>query len=208
MLEQMVEGYEMALGNSARTAGVPSAVKAVLKKALKRRWQHLAEERISDVKPNIPLGQSFWPILKTERNEIGKIFDTKEVRRLVTGLQKRDDNDKVRVLDAAYWLKGCSSLGRLRFAVLVGVGKKHHRNKSLCIMDIKEAVKPASKPSRELVMPTDNARRVVEGARKLSIQRCLSARWSSEISSESFPRPPLIVVFIVIPTVPTLKEAH
>jgi uncharacterized protein (DUF2252 family) len=168
MLEQMVEGYEMALGRKSRRAGLPKVVENVLAKALKRRWRHLAEERISDVKPNIPLGQSFWPISETEKIEIKKIFHTNDVRRLVTSLQKRDDEARVRVLDAAYWLKGCSSLGRLRFAVLVGVGKKHRRNKSLCIMDIKEAVKPAAKPNRGAALPVDNAQRVVEGARHLS----------------------------------------
>jgi uncharacterized protein (DUF2252 family) len=44
----------------------------------------------------------------------------------------------VRVLDAACWLKGCSSLGRLRLAVLAGIGKgKAGRH---CLMDVKEAV--------------------------------------------------------------------
>jgi uncharacterized protein (DUF2252 family) len=168
MLEQMIEGYEMALTSDPRKAGVPKAVALVLAKAFKRRWHHLAEERIRDVKPNIPLGPSFWPLSGAEKAEIEKIFHTKEVRRLVTSLQKRDGDDKVRVLDAAYWLKGCSSLGRLRFAVLLGIGKKHHRNNSLCIMDIKEAVRPASTRSRGVKMPTDNAQRVVEGARHLS----------------------------------------
>jgi uncharacterized protein (DUF2252 family) len=172
MLEQMVDGYEMALSKTSRKVRVPQAVEKVLAKALKRRWHHLAEERISDVKPNIPLGQSFWPLSKAEEIEIEKIFRSGEVRGLVTSLQKRDDRAKVRVMDAAYWLKGCSSLGRLRFAVLLRIGKKHRR--SLCIMDIKEAVLPASPRSQGAAMPNDNAQRVVEGARHLS--PCLGQR--------------------------------
>jgi uncharacterized protein (DUF2252 family) len=39
------------------------------------------------------------------------------------------------VLDAAYWVKGCSSLGRLRFAVLLGVGKRLNDGGALCLMD-------------------------------------------------------------------------
>jgi uncharacterized protein (DUF2252 family) len=178
MLEQMVEGYELSLVSGRRNTGVPKPVAHILAKALKRRWHHLAEERIRDVKPNIPLGQSFWPISNAEKREIGRIFDDRDVRRLVTSLQKRDDKDKVKILDAAYWLKGCSSLGKLRFAVLVGVGKKHHRQ--LCIMDIKEAAPSAAKRSAKLVMPTDNAKRVVEGARRLSPflgQRMLAAKF-------------------------------
>jgi hypothetical protein len=27
---------------------------------LKRKWRHLAEERIEDVTPSIPLGKCFW----------------------------------------------------------------------------------------------------------------------------------------------------
>jgi uncharacterized protein (DUF2252 family) len=30
----------------------------------------------------------------------------------------------VEVVEAAYWMKGCSSLGRLRYAVLLGIGEK------------------------------------------------------------------------------------
>ena len=41
---------------------------------------------------------------------------------MVTALRSRDDDAPVEVLDAAYWMKGCSSLGRLRYAVLLGVG--------------------------------------------------------------------------------------
>src|SRR5262249_45794429 len=40
-------------------------------------------------------------------------------RALITALKGRHDDDKIEVLDAAYWMKGCSSLGRLRYAVLV-----------------------------------------------------------------------------------------
>ena len=178
MLEQMVQGYEFSLATGHRNARVPKPVARVLTKALKRRWHHLAEERIKDVKPNIPLGQAFWPISRAEKREIDKLFAERDVRRLVTSLQKRDDKDKVRVLDAAYWMKGCSSLGKLRFAVLLGVGKKRHRQ--LCIIDIKEAAQPAVKRSARIVMPTDNAKRVVEGARQLSPylgQRMLAAKF-------------------------------
>jgi uncharacterized protein (DUF2252 family) len=50
------------------------------------------------------------------------IFSTEEVRLLVTALRSHRDDARVEVVDAAYWIKGCGSL-RLRFAVLLGVGK-------------------------------------------------------------------------------------
>ena len=40
------------------------------------------------------------------------MFSAREVRRLITCLQDRDEEDKVKVMDATYWMKGCSSLGR------------------------------------------------------------------------------------------------
>jgi len=58
---------------------------------------------------------------------------------LVTTLKCRDDDAKVEVLDAAYWVKGCSSLGRLRYAVLLRVGGDDY-----CLIDIKEAVYAAA----------------------------------------------------------------
>jgi uncharacterized protein (DUF2252 family) len=63
-------------------------------------------------------------------------------------------------------MKGCSSLGRLRFAIVVGVGKSGKR--SLCLMDVKEATEPAAPHYSSSKIPKNNALRVVEGARHLS----------------------------------------
>jgi uncharacterized protein (DUF2252 family) len=166
MLEQMVEGYQKELEASKHSDDPPKIVQDILKQAVKRRWHHLAEERIEDVKPTIPLGKRFWPLSATETAEIHKIFDAPEVSRLITSLQHRNDGDRVKVLDAAYWMKGCSSLGRLRFAVLVRIGKR--KDKELRLVDIKEAVEAAAPHAPGVQMPRDNARRVVEGACKLS----------------------------------------
>jgi uncharacterized protein (DUF2252 family) len=57
------------------------------------------------------------------------------------------------VMDAAYWCKGCSSLGRLRLAVLVAVGSgKAERH---CLMDVKEATAAAAPRSKTADMPHD-----------------------------------------------------
>jgi hypothetical protein len=128
MLEQMIDGYESQLVDSGKRSkssdAPPPAVKHILEQALKRRWHHLAEERIEDVTPVIPMGKCFWPLAPVEKKEMHGIFKAPEVRHLILSLQGRDEHDHIRVLDAAYWMKGCSSLGRLRFAVLVGIGKK------------------------------------------------------------------------------------
>src|ERR1700728_3382618 len=170
MLEQMMEGYEGALANpgkNPRKSAAPASVQRVLKRAMKRRWHHLAEERIEDVRPEIPMGKRFWPVTAAERKEIQRIFELPEVRDLITSLKNRDKEDKVEVVDAAYWMKGCSSLGSLRFAVLLGIRKKKN-SEGFCLVDIKEAVPAAAPHSAKTPMPRDYAKRVVEGARKLS----------------------------------------
>ena len=167
-LEHMLEGYQEALAHPARDytdfEKMPKPIRLILKQAAKREWRHLAEERIEDVKPSIPLGECFWALSINERKEIGRLFETKEVRHLVTSLHSREDDAKIRVVDAAYWMKGCSSLGRLRYAVLLQIGKKGE----LCLIDIKEAIKAAAPRTDPNVMPKNNAKRVVEGACKLS----------------------------------------
>jgi uncharacterized protein (DUF2252 family) len=170
MIEQMVEGYEEALADKDPDlrSRRPECVRVVMRQAVGRTWDHLAKERLEDTSPTIPLGRRFWPISGEERREIHRIFATEDVRLLVTALRSRENDARVEVLDAAYWMKGCSSLGRLRFAVLLGVGKSHAKEGGLCLIDIKEAVQAAAPYHAEAAMPPDQGMRVVEGARHLS----------------------------------------
>ena len=115
-----------------------------MEQALRRRWRNLAEERIEDVRPTIPRGDKFWEVSAARRRELQKLFASAEVRKLVTAMRSRDDDAKIKVLDAAYWVKGCSSLGRLRYAVLVGIAKKHPARGEICLLDIKEATAAAA----------------------------------------------------------------
>jgi uncharacterized protein (DUF2252 family) len=170
MIEQMMEGYEEALADKDPDlrSRRPECVQVVMRQAVGRTWAHLAKERLEDTSPTIPLGKRFWPISEEERGEIERIFATENVRLLVTALRSRENDARVEVLDAAYWMKGCSSLGRLRFAVLLAVGKSQTKEGGLCLIDIKEAVQAAAPRLSEATMPIDQAQRVVEGARHLS----------------------------------------
>jgi uncharacterized protein (DUF2252 family) len=171
MLEQMLEGYAAGLqGDAAAEKGNqrPESVRVVMRKAARRSWKHLARERIENVKPTIPLGKSFWPLTDEERAAVDKLFATEPLRALATALRHRDDDAAIEVLDAAYWMKGCSSLGRLRFAVLVGVGDQRGGSDNLCLMDIKEAVKSAVPCAVPTQAPKNHAERVVAAARSLS----------------------------------------
>ncbi len=172
MIERMVEGYESAFAPQAQgetldaAEAMPKSVRSVMREAASRSWKHLADERIEGVEPVIPLGRRFWPLTRTERADIAALFAQEELRRLVTALRSRDDHAPTRLMDAAYWRKGCSSLGRLRIAALLAVGEgKAERH---CLVDVKEAVGAAAPRSPTAVMPRDNAERVVTAARHLS----------------------------------------
>jgi hypothetical protein len=114
----------------------PDSIKVVMRRATARTWKHLAKERLEDVKPTIPRGERFWPLTKEENRAIKALFENDEaVRKLVTSLKSRSDDARIEALDAAYWMKGCSSLGRLRFAVLLQVGKGKKRDAEFCLID-------------------------------------------------------------------------
>lgn len=178
MMEQLVEGYTSAIeaetsqsDKDATPRTAPPSVHLVMETAMGRTWAELARERLSDPSdkaPKLPLGKRFWKLNKQEKSEITQLFEKGSVSRLATLLSSRADDVPVEVVDAAYWVKGCSSLGRLRYAVLLGIGHRNSPDFQYGLVDIKEAV-PAAAPSYpDSHMPTHHARRVVEGARHLS----------------------------------------
>jgi uncharacterized protein (DUF2252 family) len=167
ILEQVIEGYQAALRQNADAIDeAPKSIKLVMKQSMGRSWKHLANERLEDPKPTIPLGSRFWALSKSERVAIAELFQTPALHHLATSLRSRDDDAPVEVADAAYWMKGCSSLGLLRFAVLLTIGSGKKRDQAL--MDVKEAVTAAAPRYVKQKMPKDQAERVVEGATHLS----------------------------------------
>lgn len=165
MLEHMMEGYAAALNPAKKhSAGQkPDEIKAVMRGADEQTWKGFAKNEIANAKPKISLGKNFWPLSKAEKKGISDLLESQNVLHLVTTLKSRDDDADVKLLDAAYWVKGCSSLGRLRYAVLLCVAKN-----DFCLLDIKEAVQAKAPRYPHVKMPRDNAQRVVEGARHMS----------------------------------------
>jgi uncharacterized protein (DUF2252 family) len=106
--------------------------------------------------------------VEEERRAIEQVFAREDVRKLVASLKSRPDDAKIEVLDTAYWMKGCSSLGRLRFAVLLNISHGKSKDDEFCLIDIKEASPAAAPRARAAKMPKDNGKRVVEGAKHLS----------------------------------------
>jgi uncharacterized protein (DUF2252 family) len=167
ILEQVIEGYQSALRHDADSVDdAPRSVRLALKKSIGRSWKNLAEERLENKKPTIPLGSKFWALSPSERDGLIELFRSQELLQLATSLRSRNDDAKVELVDAAYWMKGCSSLGLLRYAALLGIGsgKKHE----IALMDVKEAVAAAAPRYAGQNMPKDEAERVVSGASSLS----------------------------------------
>ena len=163
MIEAIIAGYVAGLDGKDEAVEQSAAVRKLLKTARRRRWKHLAEERIGDVRPAIPLGSKYWPMDDDERRRLGELLASDDVARAWRGFAGAGDGASVELLDAAYWLKGCSSLGRLRYAVIARLG-----DGPPALLDIKEATKAVAPRDAAAEMPRDNAVRVVTGARALS----------------------------------------
>ncbi|HEX4112529.1 MAG TPA: DUF2252 family protein [Stellaceae bacterium] len=170
ILEHLIAGYEAGLAGDYSGAWDkshrPESIQILLRQSVRRRWRHLAMDRLDTIRPELPLGKRFWVLTRQERSGLRKLFNAKAARALITGLLSRDSGNPVEMIDAAYWMKGCSSLGRLRYAVMLRVGEG--KGSSLCLVDVKEAVTAAAPRSTEVSMPRDNAVRVVTGAKALS----------------------------------------
>lgn len=171
MIEAMVEGYIAGVNSHEAANDIsskePDVVRTVRRKALVRDWESLATERMENVKPTLPLGSKFWPLAEGELEALKALVEKPEVRRLVLGVSGRNGGSEVTLADAAYWKKGCSSLGLLRFAALVKIAEPKKRF-SYGLLDFKEATKSVAPVAHDAHMPKDNADRVVEGARALS----------------------------------------
>ena len=170
ILEHLMLGYETALAGEFDEEGEkalrPESIRGLLNRSVRRRWRNLAAERLEGITPTVPLGKKFWALAEEERAALRELLQTEALRAMITSLQSRDDHDPVVLIDAAYWVKGCSSLGRLRYAGMLQVGDGP--GAALCLVDVKEAVTAAAPRASELSTPRDNAVRVVTGAKALS----------------------------------------
>jgi uncharacterized protein (DUF2252 family) len=181
IMEELIAGYQEALSTDFETdkdkSHRPKSIQALLAQSTRRRWRHLAEERLETVKPTIPLGKRFWALTPEERKALSQMFASEPIKLALTALRGRAKDEPIELIDAAYWMKGCSSLGRLRYAALLEIGSG--KNSSVCLVDVKEGVTAAAPRAPNIEMPKDNAVRVVTGAKALSPnlgQRMMAAR--------------------------------
>ena len=170
MMECLTQGYIDAFSPQRRQSPLsrPDVVSLALKESRRRTWRHLAQERVAGSTVKVPLGRRFWAVSRPERDAVTRLVQSPEVQSLISQLGHRDDDAPVELLDVAYWMKGCSSLGRLRYAALLDVGEGVTRGRDFCLLDIKEAVDAVAPASGRADMPRNNAERVLAGARNLA----------------------------------------
>ena len=131
MMERILEGYELAFEpdfDAETDLLTPPSILASLRTSVHADWKTLARETIIDESPQIPLGKKFWPLSPDERESVAAACDSLEVQRLATMRKSRPDDDKVKLVDTAFWVKGCSSLGKLRYVALLSVAGKKKSN--------------------------------------------------------------------------------
>ena len=97
ILEELVAGYQAALSTNPGTdkdkSHRPKRIQALLAQSTRRRWRHLAEERLDPVKPTIPLGRRFWAVTPEERKSLSQMFGSDSVKATLTSLRGRERRD-------------------------------------------------------------------------------------------------------------------
>ena len=112
------------------------------------------------------IGKCFWPLPAQEaRHRKARGRRIEESARLATRLHSHNGRRGVKLVDAAYWVKGfpLSAVWVCGILLLVDGNEEDY-----CLVDLKEAVKASAPHATRAKMPSDQAERVVEGARHLS----------------------------------------
>jgi uncharacterized protein (DUF2252 family) len=168
-LESLARGYERVLEAKVADQPIelgtpPLQVLKILRASARRSRKQLFAERLGQ--KSIAIGRRFWPLTDVERSAVEEFVGQESTRELLTQLTTRPDDAEAKLLDAAYWVKGCSSLGKWRCAALVQIGKG--RNPVVALIDLKEAHAPLAPRGGGARMPRNHGQRVVTGARALS----------------------------------------
>ena len=164
MMDAMAIGYAEGTADpegAERDLAESEIVATTKRRALGRRWRHLSRERLKGRTDRLPRGRRFFDLEPDERDSLTALIRDPAVHRLVLALGGGATEAEIRLLDAAYWIKGCSSLGRLRYAGLVEIRGGAHPHRAL--LDVKEAVSYLAPAARDAAMPADHAARVGGG---------------------------------------------
>lgn len=171
LVEELMAGYLEALAEPSETTKTTdnrsATVRFLVREALRRKWRHLHRDRIGK-RPKFKLGRRFLPLVPEERADVEAFLSRERIRQLVTRIESRDDDAEIKLLDAAYWVKGCSSLGLWRCAALVEVIGQGRARGGYSLLDLKEAVAPLAPAAATGALPDHHGERVLQGTRALA----------------------------------------
>lgn len=162
MVDALAGGYRSGLFAEEQPRE-PWAVRTVVRQALGRKWRDLADDRMGG-RDRLPRGKRFWNLTDRERHAVDALFARPAVLEQALAFASPGIED-LRVGDAAYWRKGCSSLGSLRVAVLLDL-EQSKSGPLRVVVDVKQALPPVAPIAGKI--PKNDAERVVEGARALA----------------------------------------
>lgn len=169
LTEDLVAGYEAAFDGEAVSEEIdqlPPPIRLVMKRAVKRTSKRLLDERIG-ARRSIPIGKRFWQLSEEERVAVQQLVEQEQIRTLITALEERNAEQPVKLVDAAFWVKGCSSLGLWRVAALVEFRLKK-KQQGLALLDIKQAVDAAAPWATGANEGFAPGMRVLQGAKRLA----------------------------------------
>ena len=66
------------------------AIGALLDRSVRRRWRHLAAERLDTVEPVVPLGKTFWPLSSEERASLTAMLEDAELHALLVTADEKN----------------------------------------------------------------------------------------------------------------------
>ena len=168
LTEDLVAGYEAAFEGEAVSEQIdelPPPIRLVMKRAVKRTSKRLLDERIG-ARKSIPIGKQFWELSDEERDAVTRLVEQEPIRGLITALEGNDAQRPITLVDATFWVKGCSSLGLWRVAALVEYREKKKR--TLALLDIKQAVEAVAPWATDTNTGLAPGMRVLQGAKRLA----------------------------------------
>jgi uncharacterized protein (DUF2252 family) len=192
--EDLVAGYERAFESETVDETVdklPQPIRLVMKRAVRRTTKHLLRERIGKEKRKIALGPRFWPLDATERAAVASLVPLPAIHHLVTLLTDRSDDARIEFVDAAFWAKGCSSLGLWRVALLVEIveqGKRGTEKRTPSLLDVKQAVAARTPWGGGQDPGISPGERVVRGANSLAPALGARMAWGEILNRSVFVR--------------------
>lgn len=172
----VLEGYCDALsrcspGKPVALVEAPPQLRKLIRRTAEQTRTDLLDRRVprgEDGKRRFAFGPRYFPLADHERAAIDALIAKDEMRTLVASLTDEAADVQVEVLDAAFRVAGTGSLGCWRAAALVRIGSgKKEGDARLRLVDIKEALPSDAIRHPKGKTPTDDADRVVSGARAL-----------------------------------------